>query len=263
MKTLATIAVVWTLTWGWAGAASAHIYSEIYDFTEGQYAADFTDVRRGAQINDGAPDLGGTGQPALNVTGRVGAAGDTWLTKWTPGGAPIALDGRCTTLVGGGVLIRPFDNRKGAGFVALLNDAHPGDKGLAVILYDNGNTDALQLATIDPFTGKLTRLATAPLGGAIRENAWYVVFMELAVELAYDGDRLVVDAAVLSLQDPTDPNSDFDQLLGIARFRGLLEETGLASAGQVGIVASAVSAVVDSSITQWLAAEGFEGPCSD
>ena len=159
LKTVATILSM-LMTLGFAGAASAQIFTGFYDFADTQYADDFTDVRRGSQINGGAPDLGGTLHTALNFTGQAGPAGDTWLTKWTPGGAPKHFNGRCGTAVAANILIHPFNNRKGAGLVALLNDANPGDKGLAVIVYDNGNTDAIQLATIDPFTGKLVPLKT-------------------------------------------------------------------------------------------------------
>jgi hypothetical protein len=265
LKTVATILSM-LMTLGFAGAASAQIFTGFYDFADTQYTDDFTDVRRGSKINGGAPDLGGTSHTALNFTGQAGIAGDTWLTKWTPGGASAMFNGRCGTGVGASILIHPFNNRKGAGLVALLNDANPGDKGLAVILYDNGNTDAIQLATIDPFTGKLVPLKTLPLIAPIEENAWYVVLMELTVDLAFEGHKLTVEAAVLSLQDPTDPNSEFDQLIGFLRFNTFqtsLEEIGLKTAGQVGIMASAISAVVDSSVTNWIAAEGFEGPCSE
>src|SRR5262245_51038181 len=64
-------------------------------FTDTQYTTCFTDVRRGADINDdGAPDLGGTGHTALNFTGGAGPAGDTWLTKFTPNGGTLICDGR-------------------------------------------------------------------------------------------------------------------------------------------------------------------------
>jgi hypothetical protein len=202
---------------------------------------------------------------ALNFTGQAGPAGDTWLTKWTPGGAPKHFNGRCGTAVAANILIHPFNNRKGAGLVALLNDANPGDRGLAVIVYDNGNTDAIQLATIDQFTGKLVPLKTVPVIAPIQENAWYVVLMELTVDLAFEGHSLSVEATVFSLQDPTDPNSEFDRVIGFLRFTTFqtsLEGIGLQPAGQVGVTASAISAVVDSSVTNW-AAEGFEGPCSE
>ncbi len=265
MKKLTTVAIQSVLAmFGFSDAASAALCTDFYDFTGTQYTDDFTDVRRGGRIDgDGAYDLGGTGHTALNFSGQAGASGDTWLTKWTPGAAPGIFNGRCGTTVAATVLIHPFDNRKGAGLVALLNDANPGDKGLALILYDNGNSDAFQLAIIDPFTGKLAHLKSGPVVAPIKENAWYVVFMELAVELAFEGHTLIVDAGVLSLVDPTDPNSDFDRPVAALRFKGQLEATGLERQGQVGIVAAAVNTVVDSSVTNWFAAEGFEGPCSE
>jgi hypothetical protein len=268
MTKLKTVAIIVSMlmTLGFAGAASAQILTGFYDFAGSQYTDDFTGVRRGSQINGGAQDLGGTSHTALNFTGRAGTAGDTWLTKWTPGGASAMFNGRCGTGVAASILIHPFNNRKGAGLVALLNDANPGDKGLAVILYDNGNTDAIQLATIDPFTGKLVPLKTLPLIAPIEENAWYVVLMELTVDLAFEGHSLMVEATVISLQHPSDPNSEFDRVIGFLRFTTFqtsLEEIGLQPAGQVGVMASAINAVVDSSVTNWIAAEGFEGPCSE
>ena len=266
LKTVATILSM-LMALGFADAASAQIFTGFYDFADTQYTDDFTDVRRGSQISGGAPDLGGTLHTALNFTGQAGPAGDTWLTKWTPGGALAPFNGRCGTGVAASILIHPFNNRKGAGLVALLNDANPGDKGLALIVYDNGNTDAVQLATIDPFTGKLAPVPhpfnNFPLFARVKENAWYTVLMELTVDLDFDGHSLLVEAAVISLQDPTDPTSDFDHVIGGMRLRTPLEALGLQPQGQVGVMASATSAVVDSSVTNWIAAEGFEGPCSE
>jgi hypothetical protein len=268
MTKLKTVAIILSMlmTFGFAGAASAQTFTGFYDFADTQYADDFTDVRRGSQINGGAPDLGGTLHTALNFAGQAGTAGDTWLTKWTPGGAPKHFNGRCGTTVVANILIHPFNNRKGAGLVTLLNDANPGDKGLAVIVYDNGDTDAIQLATIDPFTGKLVPLKTVPVIAPIQENAWYLVLMEVTVDLAFEGHSLFVQAAVISLQDPTDPNSEVDRVIGGLQFKTFatsLEGIGLQPAGQVGVMASAISAVVDSSVTNWAAEEGIEGPCSE
>src|SRR5262245_44523731 len=171
---------------GAAGRASAQIFTGLYDFAETQYADDFTDVRRGSQINSGF-DLGGTGQTALNFTGQAGPAGDTWLTKWTPGGATGVLNGGCEIRTAADVLMRPFDSRKRVGLVALLSDTNPGDKGLAFILYNNGNTDEIQLAIIDPFTGKRTPLRTGHLIAPVNENTWYALAMDVQVDLAYNG----------------------------------------------------------------------------
>src|SRR5262245_53845088 len=119
------------------------------NFSDSQYTACFTDVRRGADINDdNAPDLGGTGHTALNFTGGAGPAGDTWLTKFTPNGGTRICLGAGIIVVEADTLIHTFNNTKGAGVMALLDPA-PGGNGLALILYNQGNSDALQLATID------------------------------------------------------------------------------------------------------------------
>jgi len=259
LKAIAALSALLTL--GFAGPARAQLFPSLYDFTGSQYADDFTDLRRGGDI-DSDHDVGGTGHSALNFTGRAGAGGDTWLTKWTPGGAVTSFNARCGTSVFANILIHPFNNRKGVGLVTMLNDAQPGDKGLALIVYDNGNTDAVQLARVDPFTGELTRFGSAPLGAAIKEDAWYAFFMDVTVELGFE-DRLVVQADLYSLVDPTDPNSDFDEHLVSISGRTPLSLTGLSDQGQVGIIASATGAVVNSSVTNWGAAQGFEGPCSD
>src|SRR5262245_45918204 len=105
------------------------------NFTDNQYTTCFTDVRRGTDINDNnAPDLGGTGHTALNFTGGAGPAGDTWLTKYTPGHAMICDAALGQVQLAADVLIHTYNNTKGAGLVALLDSA-PGGKGLALILY--------------------------------------------------------------------------------------------------------------------------------
>ena len=263
-KTVALLSLLMLV--GVVGAASAQVFTGFYDFAESQYTDDFTGVRRGAKINGGGLDLGGTGHNALNFTGQAGPAGATWLTKWTPGGDTATFNGRCSIGIAANLLTHRFNNRKGAGLVALLNDATPGDKGLAIVLYNNGNTDAVQLATIDPFTGKLSPIKTLPLIAPIQENAWYVVIMEIMVDLAFEGHSLLVHASVYSLVDPADPNSDFAQEIGYVQYKTFqtsLEALGLKPSGQVGVMASSISAVVDSSVTNWIAVEGYEGPCSE
>src|SRR5262249_39090011 len=199
-KGLWAIAVLATLGFtGTAGATPVNC-DTILNFSDNQYTACFTDVRRGADINDNnAPDLGGTGHTALNFTGGAGPAGDTWLTKFTPNGGTRICRG---TQVFTDVLIHTFNNTKGAGLVALLGSA-PGGKGLALILYDQGNSDALQLATIDPATGKLTKLTSVSLGAAIAENTWY----RLSLTLETDADQLAAAGQVFRHATPTDPNS--------------------------------------------------------
>src|SRR5215813_9301849 len=177
-------AVALLATLGFAGTAVATPVDcdTTLNFSDSQYTACFTDVRRGLDINDdNAPDLGGTGHTALNFTGGAGPAGDTWVTKFTPnGGTRICALGGLNTVLLADVLIHTFNNTKGAGLMALL-DPVPGGKALALILYDQGNSDALQLATIDPATGQLTKVKSVSLGAGIAENAWYRLRMVVNV----------------------------------------------------------------------------------
>src|SRR5215813_13931136 len=190
-------------TLGFTGTAGANGLCPVgtLNFIDNQYTNCFTDVRRGPDINDdNALDLGGTGHTALNFTGGAGPAGDTWLTKFTPDGQTFMCDYAATVVLQAQVLIHTFNNTKGAGVVALLDSA-PGGKGLAVILYDQGNSDALQLATIDPATGQLTKLKSVSLGAAITENVWYRVAMNV---FASEADNVLdVSAQVFRHTTPT------------------------------------------------------------
>jgi hypothetical protein len=249
-------AIAMLATLGFTGAAWATpppVCTPPLDFSDSEYTMCFTDVRRGSDINDNnAPDLGGTGHTALNFTGGAGPAGDTWLTKYTPGGLTKIFDGSSDGIcMSADVLIHTYNNAKGAGLVALLNFASAeGGKGLALILYDQGNSDALLLATIDPATGQLVKLKAVSLGAGIAENAWYRVTMSV-----FTGpDNFEVTAAVFRHATPTDPNSSVPRLpLGFLSFDGSLSAAGLEDSGEVGIAASAFSTNVNSSVTNWSA----------
>jgi len=264
-RVLSLVALLVTL--GFAGTAGATpptcpLGVVIFlNFSDSQYTACFTDVRRGADINDdGAPDLGGTGHTALNFTGGAGPAGDTWLTKLTPNGATLICDaaaGSGLMVLQADVLIHTFNNTKGAGLVALLDSA-PGGKGLAVILYDQGNSDALQLATIDPVTGQLTKLTSVSLGAGIAENTWYHLFTTVST---VGLDQLTVTAGVSRHTTPTDPNSLLDGAVGpTLLFSGSLRALGLDHEGEVGIAASAFSTNVSSSVTNFLLGASCHSP---
>jgi len=247
-------AIAMLATLGFPGAPGATppvctaTFATRLNFSDSQYTACFTDVRRGADINDdGAPDLGGTGHTALNFTGGAGPAGDTWLTKYTPGHAMICDAALAPVQLAADVLIHTYNNTKGAGLVVLLDPA-PGGKGLALIVYDQGNSDALQLATIDPATGKLGKLTSVSLGAGIAENAWYHLFMNIRVV----HDQLIVAASVSRFETPTDPNSPVVGVVGPPLlFDGSLSAAGLESEGEVGIAASAFSTNVNSSVTNF------------
>jgi hypothetical protein len=207
---------------------------------------DFRDVRRASDINAGA-DLGGTGQAAINFTGTAGPAGDAWITVYdatpaTPDEDPVYG----SVALSADVLIQNFSNKKGAGLVALFNEG-AGQKGLSLVLFDNGNSDSLALGAVDPSTGQVTALATVPLAGNIVENAWYRVTMDVAL----NGSNVTVTARVFGHTTPADPNSPTGaQVSGTLSFSGA-RPAGVDATGEVGIVASAVGASVNSSVTNF------------
>jgi hypothetical protein len=267
-KTVPVIAILATL--GLGGAAWAN-HAGPFDFdTPAEYDNNFEDIRRGLEINQGL-DLGGTGHTAVNFTGTTGSAGDTWLTAYYPEDANVTTENQIFSAVGGlcmraDVQIHRFNNAKGAGLVALLNDSDNDEvfglvqngKGLALLLIDNGNTDRLTLNTLDANTGKLVQLATVPLGSGIAENAWYR--MHLRMSTGSGGTEVYVEGQIRKHDDPTNPNSPTTTVVGSTlQFDGALLDMGLASSGEIGIFAWAKSAVVDSSVTNFEAADGCGG----
>jgi hypothetical protein len=219
---------------------------------------DFRDKRRGSEINVGT-DLR-EGLPtvphftAVNFTGSTGSGGDTWVTVYdpTPGvpTPPTIYTGSIS--LSADVLIAKFNNAKGPGLLALYNQPPPaGAEGLALFLIDNGNTDRLVLATVTgsptpgPASAPVT-LATKPLGGGILNNHWYRLTMDVSVV----GGSFSVTGKVFTHVDPFDPNSAVGpQVDGSLVFPlTTLASKGLTDSGEVGIVATATSAVVNSSV---------------
>jgi hypothetical protein len=204
---------------------------------------DFRDVRRPTQINVG-PDLCGTGQESINFTGRAGSSGDTWITVYDALPRPPA-DTFGSVSLAADVLIKRFDNAKGAGLLALFNEA-AGKKGLALIPINNGNTDRLQLVTVDQ-AGKRTVLTSVSLGSAIQQCVWYRVTMNVVVS----GADVTVTGQVFQHASPTDPDTAVTGQVGpTLSFTGP-RPAGVDATGEVGIIAAATSAVVDSSVTNF------------
>lgn len=222
----------------------------------------------------GCPDLRGAGRPVLNFTGsapprllerNLGSTGNTWLTVFdetphTPPAYPTPASDQ-TIFTGSvnltaDVLIRRFNNKKGAGLLALFNE-EAGQKGLALILYNNGNTDSLVLATVDQTFvpgdfpgGKLTALRSVALRAGILENVWYRLEMDVVVS----GDDLTVTGRAFRHTSPDDPDSAIGtQVGGTLTTPTLLSlaALGLQGSGEVGVVATAINAVVDSSVTNF------------
>ena len=110
------------------------------------------------------------------MNGTTGNTPTTWLTVYD---GPAAVPPVGTQTLCADVLIVPFNNTKGAGVVALLNEG-VSQKGLALVIHDAGNADTLFLATVhgNPAKkGKLTTLSSVPLDGGISEKNWYRLIM--------------------------------------------------------------------------------------
>jgi hypothetical protein len=209
---------------------------------------DFRDVRRPNDITVG-PALGGTAHQALNFTRSAGAAGDAWITVYDPAPSPPTVTFGSVSL-SADVLIHTFNNKKGAGLLALYNEA-PSTKGLALTLYSTGNTDSLVLATVDQ-AGKLVTLKTLSLGAAIAENVWYRVGMTVGV----DAGLVSIVGVLVKHEIPTDPASALTTQVGPSlTFSGVLGAgalVGVQATGEVGILSAAVAAKNGSSVTNVL-----------
>ena len=207
---------------------------------------DFRDVRRPADINAG-PDLGGTGHAAMNFTGSVAAAGDTWITVYdqTP------ADGTIKNILGNvsltaDVLIHSDNNEKGAGLVALFNEGAK-KKGLALAIFDSGNSDSLVLGTVSQATGTFTAIKTVALGGAIQENVWYRLTMDVLVS----GTTVTVTGKVFEHATPTDPDSGLGAQVGATLIFAGKRPSGVDATGEIGMAASAAGTAVDSSVANF------------
>jgi len=149
-----------------------------------------------------------------------------------------------TPLLHADVLIHAYNNKKGAGILSLFNEG-AAQKGLALVIFDSGNTDTLSLGTVSKANGTFTALATVSLGNLIAENVWYRLTMDVAVS----GGNVTVTGKVFRHTTPTDPNSPLGVQVGpTLTFTGA-RPAGVEATGEVGMVAQATSAAVDSSVT--------------
>jgi hypothetical protein len=207
---------------------------------------DFRDVRRPADINVGS-DLGGTGHPSINFTGSTGSSGDAWITVYDAVPSTIDEDSIYGSVsLGADVLIQNYNNKKGAGLLALFNEG-TGQKGLSATVYNSGNSDSLVLATANPATGIFTTLATVSLGPNVLENVWY----RLTLDVVVAGANVTVTARVFQHTSPGNPTSPTGAQIGSTLLFSGARPAGVEATGEVGIVASAASSTVNSSVTNF------------
>ncbi len=216
-----------------------------FDFSGDAYARCFRDLLGGNDISAGQ-DLGGTGHTSLNLQGTSGSKPTTWLTVYDATPAPAAGPTLGPQTLCADVLIVPFDNAKGVGVVALLNEG-AGKKGLALVIHDNGNADKLFLATVngDPAQkGKLTTLTSVPLAG-ISGNSWYRLMMTVNPAMPEVTGKVFRHTT-------NDPNSALGAQVGkTLTYSPQTLPAGVASAGEIGILGSAVNAFLKVSVTNF------------
>ena len=197
------------------------------------YASEFTDIRRGPEIN------ANLGNCNLDFTGTANNASDMWIT--------LLRQSCCSHEFGSveveaNIVIHTFNNRKGIGLVALYDDSTK--RGLFLGVFDNGNTDGLTLMTFNSSTGQATALKNLPLGSKILENAEYNVELQVTVS----GDDLHVHASVHPAASETEDCTGDDNCF---EFDGNLSALALSPTGEIGIAAQAKLAVVNSSVTSF------------
>jgi len=198
----------------------------------------FLRILRPNDMSSGA-DVCGTGQTAaLNFTGSAGAGGGIWFA----GSSDTAtLPGFLTA----DVMIRPYNNAKGAGVAARFG-VPGGVRTLALFVIDAGNSDVLRFVTVEP-TGHTTTLRV-PLGAAITECAWYRVAMSLSTV----GGGVAVTGHVFRHSVPRDPNSAVAAEIGAGVSTTVAFPNGFSlGSGSFGVAATAASAVVDSSVVNF------------
>ena len=191
------------------------------------------------------PGRNGTHRDELHRHGRGG--GDTWITAYdtTPADDTVKdLFGNVTLTAD--VLIHSYNNRKGAGLLALFNE-DTGKKGLALVIYDSGNSDSLTLGTVNKATGVFTAVKTVSLGGNILENAWYRLTMDVVVT----GANVTVTGKVFRHATPTDPNSALGAQVGTTLSFSGARPAGVDATGEIGMAAAAFGAMADSSVANF------------
>ena len=93
--------------------------------------------------------------------------------------------------------------------------------------------------------GKLTFLATLPLGGGIAENVWYRLVMTV------DPVTPLVTGKVFAHSTPKNADSSLGAQVGSTLTYPAALPAGVSSTGENGILAQSISAVVDLSVTNF------------
>lgn len=255
-----------------AQAAPITFTATDYDNSPTQTFGFFRDIYNGGMINSGL-DLGGAataGCPAtscsspgtnnaLNFTGEDNNAspkGRVTIFDTTP------IDGTVKNLFSGDmtmsadILISRFNNGKGAGLVTLFNEG-AGNTGLALFLTNAGNSDSFSIKLEQQTGVDVTNLSNVALGNVIAQDTWY----RLVLDLDFNGPDFTVTGKIFSHSVATDPNSALGGQVGATLTHTDFApwDAGLSNPYEIGLVARGVSAVVDTSVTNFDFTNGVVG----
>ena len=215
----------------------------------------------GTQINRGL-DVGGTGHTALNFTGSDNndpARGHIAVYDTTPGDATAGTRSLFTgdIRLQADILIGTFNNGKGGGLLTLFNEGG-SNTGLALFLTDAGNSDGVQIKLASQTGIATANLAAVGLGSGIAEDIWYRLTMDLDIT----GTNFSITGKVFSHADGADPNSALGAQVGTTLLYNSSLSATLSDPYEIGLVARGVSAVVDTSITNFCI-NPVDGACPD
>jgi hypothetical protein len=227
-----------------------------YDNATLQATGLFRDVLNGDRINRGQHLVGGAAvgaYTALNFTGsdsNTANAGMITVYDVDPSNAtPTLFSGNISMSMD--VLIDPFNNAKGAGLMTLFNEG-VGLTGLSVFLWDAGNSDGLRINAVaqNGTTTGGSALASVALGTGIPEDQWFRLMLDLTFTSA---TNFTLTGQVWSHSTSTNPNSALGVQIGTTlTYNGVLS-AALLNPYEIGIVSRGVSAVVDTSVTNFWA----------
>jgi hypothetical protein len=278
-KTMLTVAAIVAVGMAANSASATPITfgATDYDNAAVQTFGYFRDISNGAMINRGL-DLGGAptvGCPAgtcsnpgsntaLNFTGSDSNAsplGRVTLYDTTPIDASVKNMFSGNMSMSADILISRFNDGKGAGLVTMFNEG-AGKTGLALFLQSAGNTDGYSIR-LEQQTGvgdgfNVANLANSGLGSSILEDTWY----RLTLDLAFTGADFTVTGIVFGHATASNPNSALASQIGSTLIYTDIAPwtTGLSDPYEIGLVARGVSAVVDTSVTNFDFAGGIPLP---
>ena len=222
-----------------------------YDNTDPQGTGTFRDLSNPTRIVQGN-DISANAIKfsAINFTAGAGIVSDCVTAYDT---APATADQTNFTgsiRVFADVLVTGTVNSRRIGLAALVNEVN-GQEGLALVLHENGNQDALELYRL-PQNGNLTgavALATSDNFNGITQNNWY----RLVFDVMVNGSELSISGRVYSHTTASNPTSGVNvaPLSTLSYTNSIPLVAGLQTIGEVAMCFDTTDAASRGSVTNF------------